>query len=222
MGTVRFLRSLSARISTCCFLCTQANVEELLLIKHWEYWVGMARYDMAWVKWETIHNTVDIYLDDKIFGPMRKEFRNGASLAVQWLGVCLPVQGARVRALVQEDPAWHGAAGPVRHNYWACALEPVSHNYWARAPQLLSLLSRAREPHLLSLHATTTEAHAPGACALQQERPPQWEACAPQQRVAPARCSWRGPTHSKDPTQPKKKGGGGKEFRNGRKHYELQ
>ena len=47
------------------------------------------------------------------------------------------------------------------------ASKPVSHNYWARVPQLLTLHSRARAP--------------------QQEKPPQWEAHAPQQRVAPAR-----------------------------------
>ena len=35
--------------------------------------------------------------------------------------------------------------------------------------------------------ATTTEARAPRARAPQQEKPPQWEARAPQQRVAPAR-----------------------------------
>ena len=44
----------------------------------------------------------------------------------------------------------------------------------------------AREPQLLSPCATTTEAHASIARALQQEKPPQWEARAPQQRVAPA------------------------------------
>ena len=44
-----------------------------------------------------------------------------ASLVVQWLRICLPVQGTRVRALVWEDPTCHGAAGPVSHNYWACA-----------------------------------------------------------------------------------------------------
>ena len=78
------------------------------------------------------------------------------------------MQGTRVRALVWEDPACHGATKPMRHNYWACALEPVSHNYW-------------------SPWATTTEAHAPRARAPQQEKPLQWEAHAPQQRVAPAR-----------------------------------
>ena len=84
------------------------------------------------------------------------------------------MQGTRVQALVQEDPTCRGATKPVRHNYWACFLEPVSHNYWAHKPQLLSP------------HATTTEAHAPRACALQQEKPPQWEARALQRRVAPA------------------------------------
>ena len=39
-----------------------------------------------------------------------------ASLVAQWLRVCLPVQGTRVRALVWEDPTCRGAAGPVSHN----------------------------------------------------------------------------------------------------------
>ena len=41
----------------------------------------------------------------------------GASLVAQWLRVCLPMRGTRVRALVWEDPACRGAAGPVSHNY---------------------------------------------------------------------------------------------------------
>ena len=53
----------------------------------------------------------------------------GASLVVQWLRVCLPMQGTRVRALVWEDPTCRGATAPVSHNYcWACASG-------ARAPQ---------------------------------------------------------------------------------------
>ena len=51
----------------------------------------------------------------------------------------------------------------------------------ACAPQLLSLHSRTREPQLLSLCATTTGARAPRARALQQKKPLQWEARAPQQ-----------------------------------------
>ena len=70
------------------------------------------------------------------------------------------MQGTQVSALVREDRTCCGATKPVHHNYWACTLEPSRHNYWARVPR---------------------------AHALQQEKPPQWEARAPQQRVAPAR-----------------------------------
>ena len=57
------------------------------------------------------------------------------------------------------------------------ATGPVSHNYWACAS---------------------------GACAPQQERPRQWEACAPRWRVAPTRHNWRKPSHRNgDPTHPK-------------------
>ena len=40
-----------------------------------------------------------------------------ASLVAQWLRICLPMQGTRVRALVWDDPACHGATRPVSHNY---------------------------------------------------------------------------------------------------------
>ena len=40
-----------------------------------------------------------------------------ASLVAQWLRICLPMQGTRVRALVWEDPTCRGATKPVRHNY---------------------------------------------------------------------------------------------------------
>ena len=77
------------------------------------------------------------------------------------------MQGTRAWSPVQEDPTCRGATKPVCHNYWACDLEPASHNYWAHS-------------------AAATEAHVPRACALQQKKAPQWEACAPQWRVAPA------------------------------------
>ena len=79
--------------------------------------------------------------------------------------------------------------------------------------------------HLEGLHASTTEAHAPRACALQKEKPPQWQAIwwhrvpcllcdglkiifSPQlllqQRVTPTRCNYRKPMQSKeDPVQTK-------------------
>ena len=41
----------------------------------------------------------------------------GASLVAQWLRIRLPMQGTRVRALVQEDPTCRGATKPVRHNH---------------------------------------------------------------------------------------------------------
>ena len=44
-----------------------------------------------------------------------------ASLVAQWLRICLPNQGTRVRALVWEDPTCRGATRPMSHNYWACA-----------------------------------------------------------------------------------------------------
>ena len=44
-----------------------------------------------------------------------------ASLVAQWLRICLPIQGTRVRAKVWEDPTCRGATRPVSHNYWACA-----------------------------------------------------------------------------------------------------
>ena len=92
----------------------------------------------------------------------------GTSLVAQWLRICLPTQGTRVRAPVQEDPTCRGTTKPVRLNYGAFALEPASHNYWSPC-------------------TTTTEAHVPRDPAPQQEKPQQWEACAPQRRVAPAR-----------------------------------
>ena len=76
------------------------------------------------------------------------------------------MQGTWVRALVREDPTCHGATKPVR-------------------PQLLSLRSRARDPQLLSLRATTTEVTRLEP-VLHNEKPPQWEAHAPQRRVVPA------------------------------------
>ena len=92
--------------------------------------------------------------------------RMGASLVAQWLWIRLPMQGTWVRALVGEDPSCRGATKPVHHNYWACALEPTSHNYWSHVPQLLKPV--CLEPMLCN------------------EMPRQWEACAPQQRAAPA------------------------------------
>ena len=57
-----------------------------------------------------------------------------------------------------------GATKPVCNNCWDYALEPGNLDYWAHVPQLL-------------------KPSCPRAHALQQEKPPQWEACTPQRRV---------------------------------------
>ena len=71
----------------------------------------------------------------------------------------------------------------------------------ARAPQLLSLHSRAQEPQLLSLRAATAEARASRAHAPQQEKPPQWEACAPQQEQHPLAATTESPQCSNEDTK---------------------
>ena len=53
---------------------------------------------------------------EKIFEEIIVKNFPRASLVAQWLGVCLLMQGTRVRALVWEDPTCRGAAGPVSHN----------------------------------------------------------------------------------------------------------
>ena len=143
-------------------------LEFCLKLRTWIY------FDYA-MQWQSVLNSVKSINRKTIFQIGFKNRKKGTSLVAQWLRILLPMQGTWVQALVWEDPTCCGATKPMCHNHWACALEPVRHNYWARAPQLLSL------------SATATEACAPIARALQQEKPPQWEARAPQRRVAPTR-----------------------------------
>ena len=88
------------------------------------------------------------------------------SLVAGWIRIQLSMQGIRVQSLVQEDPTCHGAAKPIYLNYWACTPEPESLNRWAQVLQLLKLCR-----------------------ALQQEKPLQGEAHAPQLDGSP--CSLR-------------------------------
>ena len=81
--------------------------------------------------------------------------RYWASLLAQWLRIRLPMQGTRVRALVWEDPTYHGATKLVCHNYWACTLEPTSHNCWAHVPQLLKPVHL--EPMLCNMRSHQSE-----------------------------------------------------------------
>ena len=83
---------------------------------------------------------------------------NWTSLVVQWMGVCLPMQGTQVWSLV-------GRFHMPQSNY--------------------SPHTTTTEPILEIPWATTTEARVPRAYAPQQEKPLQWEACVPQGRAAP-------------------------------------
>ena len=56
--------------------------------------------------------TKDLYAEN--YKTLMKEIKDDtrASLVAQWLRICLPMQGTRVRALVWEDPTCHGATRP--------------------------------------------------------------------------------------------------------------
>ena len=60
---------------------------------------------------KTRHSQINKYIKNKL------KTLQGASLVAQWLRIRLPMQGAWVRALVQEDPTCRGATKPVRRNY---------------------------------------------------------------------------------------------------------
>ena len=63
------------------------------------------------------------------------------TLLVQWLRICLPMQGTQVWSLLWEDLTCLWVTKPVFHNYWIYTLEPMSHNRWAYMPQLLKPMS---------------------------------------------------------------------------------
>ena len=107
-----------------------------------------------------------------------RQKRPWASLAAQWLRVCLPMQGTWVWALVWEDPTCCGATKPVHHSYWACALEPARHNSWPRVPQLLKptrlepmLCSKRSHPMRSPRTATKSSPRSPQLEKAQQRRP---------------------------------------------------
>ena len=72
----------------------------------------------------------------------------------------------------------------------------------AREPQLWAWEAPLLSPHL-EPGSHQRWACAPAVCSPQQEKPLQWEAHAPQRRVAPACCNWRKPVgNNKDSAQP--------------------
>ena len=87
------------------------------------------------------------------------------SLVVQWIRICLPMQGTWVRSLVWEDPTCFGATMPV-HLYYQ-APEPENCNYWA---QVLQLLKAACPGPVLSNKRSHCSSKLERACT-QQPRP---------------------------------------------------
>ena len=91
-------------------------------------WIGLNQIT-NWIlwKWQTVTSEArsqkTLKLSPWYFpgGPGVKTPCFRASLVAQWLRICLPMQGTRVRALVWEDPICRGATRPLSHNYWACA-----------------------------------------------------------------------------------------------------
>ena len=102
--------------------------------------------------------------------------KKGNSLVTQWLKIHLPVQ--RVRSLVWEDPTCLRANKPVLCKCWAGTLEPTCHSSGS-----LRVLE---------------------SCALQQEEPPRWAACALQLEGSPCLLHLEKPARvSEDPAQPR-------------------
>ena len=73
---------------------------------------------LKWLNPALSYNTICSEIDSLKMGVQ------GTSPMVQWLGVCLPMQGKRVRSLVLEDPTFCAAAKPVSCSRWAGALQP--------------------------------------------------------------------------------------------------
>ena len=69
----------------------------------------------------------------------------GLPWVVQWLRICLSMQGTWIQSLVWEDYTCRGATKPMCHNCWACPLQLVSHNYWS--PWALESMIRNKRSH---------------------------------------------------------------------------
>ena len=108
-----------------------------MLLPFLEYWGGLAlSHSHVFILYFFSHQICieQLLLPKKAPGYKHKEYspchtwvplinwgiskiQSGASLVAQWLRVCLPMQGTRVRALVWEDPTCRGATKPVSHKY---------------------------------------------------------------------------------------------------------
>ena len=91
-------------------------------------------------------------------------------LLLFWSGIPgLPVQRTWAWSLVREDSTCRGRG----LDFWS---RRIPHATEQVSPCAVTTHASVHEPQLLSPCAATTEAPAPSACALQQEKPLQWEA----------------------------------------------
>ena len=87
-----------------------------IYLKQRNYSKAIKFYRMALDQIPSVHKEMRIKIMQNI-GVTFIKTGQGASLVAQWLRICLPMRGTRVRALVWEDPTYRGATKPVRHNY---------------------------------------------------------------------------------------------------------
>ena len=89
---------------------------------HYPRFYSRADMDLPWPPWHYLIITWVpsdslINIDGKLQREVTRRPLSKASLVVQWLRICLPVQGTQIRSLVQEDPICFGATKPTCHNY---------------------------------------------------------------------------------------------------------
>ena len=94
-----------------------------------------------------------------------KTYADWASLAVQWLRICLAMPGAPVQSLVQEDLTYCGAGKPVCHTCWS--LPTLDSVPWGLCPGVcfLDSVPLALCPGVCALGSVLWTL-CPGACAL--------------------------------------------------------
>ena len=84
----------------------------------WSMKSSEGMFCLKWLNPALSYNTICSEIDSLKMGVQ------GTSPVVQWLGVCLPVQGKQVQSLVLEDPTFCAAAKPVSCSRWAGVLQP--------------------------------------------------------------------------------------------------
>ena len=121
-------RSLKKPHNRKCFISLESGIFIVTLYKWWSSFSGE---HVPIFNRMCVHNRV-----------CNKDPQSWASLVVQWLRICLEMQGTLVRSLVQEDPTCREATKSVCHNYWACALEPTCHSNWSPVPWSLCSVTK--------------------------------------------------------------------------------